>query len=99
MLRQNVRQRLTQPNLRLDRDTITAVIVQLLDNTLVRIGNLHYSHTNGSYGLTTLQKRHVDIHANHLVFQFRGKSGVNQEIDLHSRRLANVFSLKPVGTT
>lgn len=89
-LRQKVRQCLSYSKLKLDRDIVTAAMVQLLDDTLVRIGNLHYRHANDSYGLTTLQKRHVDVHANHLTFQFRGKSGVDQEIDLHSRRLANV---------
>ncbi|MEM1251869.1 MAG: DNA topoisomerase IB [Cyanobacteria bacterium P01_H01_bin.21] len=90
-LRQQVRQQLAQNHLELDRETITAAIIQILDNTLIRVGNLHYSQTNGSYGLTTLQKRHVDISANHLTFQFRGKSGVEQEIDLHNRRLANII--------
>lgn len=90
-LRQQLRQQLTQKPPLLDRSTVTAAVAQLLDDTLVRVGNLHYSQVNGSYGLTTLQKRHVDISANHLTFQFRGKSGVEQEIDLHSRRLANII--------
>ena len=89
-LRNNVRQQLAKKQLVLDKATVTAAIIQLLDDTLVRIGNSYYSQTNGSYGLTTLQKRHVDIDANHLTFQFRGKSGVEQEIDLRDRRLANV---------
>ena len=90
-LRQQVRQQLAKKHPELDRATITAAIVQLLDNTLVRVGNLHYSQANGSYGLTTLQKHHVEIDANHLTFQFKGKSGVEQEISLHNRRLANII--------
>ena len=89
-LRAYVRQQLTQTPLVLNRATVTAAIVQLLDDTLVRIGNSYYSQTNGSYGLTTLQKRHVAIEANQLTFQFRGKSGVDQEISLRNRRLAKV---------
>ena len=90
-LREHVRQQLTKQQLILNRATVTAAIVQLLDDTLVRIGNSHYSQTNGSYGLTTLQKRHVNVKSNQLIFQFRGKSGVDQEISLHNRRLANVI--------
>ena len=90
VLRDRVHQQLAKKHLVLDRDTVTAAIVQLLDDTLVRIGNLHYSQTNGSYGLTTLQKRHVDVEANRLTFQFRGKSGVDQEISLRNRRLAKL---------
>ena len=91
-LRKTTQQQLAIKPLTLDRNTVTAAIVQLLDHTLVRIGNSHYSQANGSYGLTTLRKRHVDVTANHLTFEFRGKSGVDQEIDLHNRRLANVVS-------
>lgn len=89
-LRQKVRRQLAQKSPRLDRKTITAAVVKLLDDTLVRIGNQHYSQENGSYGLTTLRKRHADIQENHLTFQFRGKSGVEQEIDIQNRRLANI---------
>ena len=74
----------------LDRETVIAAIVQLLDHTLIRIGNLEYSQTNGSYGLTTLRDRHVDIAAGVIKLQFRGKSGVDHEIDLQNRRLAKI---------
>ncbi|MEO0348459.1 MAG: DNA topoisomerase IB [Cyanobacteria bacterium P01_A01_bin.15] len=89
VLRQRVRQQLGEKPA-LNRTTVVAAIVQLLDNTLARIGNVHYSQVNGSYGLTTLRKRHVDISKDCLTFQFRGKSGVDQEIDLQNRRLAKI---------
>ncbi|MEM8809199.1 MAG: DNA topoisomerase IB [Cyanobacteria bacterium P01_G01_bin.38] len=75
----------------LDRETVIAAVVQLLDHTLIRIGNLEYSQTNGSYGLTTLRDRHVDIAAGVIKLQFRGKSGVDHEIDLQDRRLAKII--------
>lgn len=89
-LRKKIQTQLNQDRLFLNRKTVTAAVIQLLDDTLVRIGNLYYSQTNGSYGLTTLQKRHVDIKANRLTFQFRGKSGVDQELSICDYRLANV---------
>ena len=38
----------------MDRDHVVAVVVRLLDETLVRVGNAEYATDNGSYGLTCL---------------------------------------------
>ena len=43
------------------RDKVVATIVRLLDTTLARIGNAEYARENGSFGLTTLRKRHLKI--------------------------------------
>ncbi|MEM9803737.1 MAG: DNA topoisomerase IB [Cyanobacteria bacterium P01_D01_bin.56] len=91
ILRKKIRKQLDNDRLLLNRDTVTAAVVQLLDDTLVRIGNTHYSQTNGSYGLTTLQKRHVDVKAHRLKFQFRGKSGVDHELAICDRKLATII--------
>ena len=54
-----------------------AVAVRLLDLGYFRIGNDVYADTNGSFGLTTLERRHVRRHQDRLVFTFVGKSGVS----------------------
>ena len=38
---------------------LLATVVRLLDRTLIRVGNDEYARENKSYGLTTLQRRHV----------------------------------------
>ena len=38
---------------------VLAAVVKLLDSTYIRIGNEEYAEDNGSFGLTTLQNRHV----------------------------------------
>ena len=35
--------------------------MRLLETTLIRVGNEEYARTNGSFGLTTLRDRHVDV--------------------------------------
>lgn len=75
----------------LPREKVLATVVQLLENTLIRIGNKHYAQKNRSYGLTTLRDRHVETKGAKVKFEFRGKSGVNHEIELKDRRLANVI--------
>ena len=58
------------------RTSVTAAIERLLDTTLVRVGNDEYARANGSFGLTTLRKRHTAITGSALRLRFRGKSGV-----------------------
>ena len=59
----------------LPREKALATIVRLLETTLIRVGDDEYARDNRSYGLTTMQNRHVDIHAGTVTFRFRGKSG------------------------
>mgnify|MGYP000314745655 CR=1 FL=1 len=55
------------------RSAVLAALVRLLDTTLVRVGNDEYARSNGSFGLTTLRKRHVDIQGSQLRLRFRFK--------------------------
>jgi DNA topoisomerase-1 len=72
------------------REKILALIVQLLESTLIRVGNDEYARSNQSYGLTTLRHRHVAIAGSRLVFRFRGKSAQEHEIALTDRKLARI---------
>jgi DNA topoisomerase-1 len=60
----------------LPRERVLASLVRLLETTLVRIGNEEYARSNGSFGLTTLRDRHVNVRGDKLTFEFRGKSGI-----------------------
>jgi DNA topoisomerase-1 len=59
-----------------------AVAVRLLDLGYFRIGSDMYADTNGSFGLTTLEKRHVSKNRDRLVFRFVGKSGIEHSIEI-----------------
>jgi len=59
-----------------------AVAVRLLDLGYFRIGSDVYADTNGSYGLTTLEKRHVRRKGTTMVFHFTGKSGIEHSIEI-----------------
>ncbi len=75
---------------RVNRLRVLALLVQLLEKTLIRIGNEEYARGNRSYGLTTLRDRHVRIDASAIRFVFRGKSGKEHHITLQDRRLARI---------
>jgi DNA topoisomerase I len=87
-LRQRVAADLRQR--KLSRTKVTALVVALMEQTLIRIGNDEYARNNDSYGLTTLLDDHVHFDHDSVVFEFRGKSGKDHEIALRDRRLANL---------
>lgn len=74
----------------LPREKVLATVVRLLEATLIRVGNEEYANQNGSFGLTTLRDRHVNVAGSAVRFAFRGKSGVKHAVDLHDRRLARI---------
>jgi DNA topoisomerase-1 len=87
-IRARVEQDMAQPGL--PRTKVLATVVRLLETTLIRVGNEEYARTNGSFGLTTMRDRHVEVSGSTLCFSFRGKSGVRHSIDVTDRRLARI---------
>jgi DNA topoisomerase-1 len=88
LIRQRVEQDLARPGL--PREKVLATVVRLLEATLIRVGNDEYARQNRSFGLTTLENRHVRVEGSSLRFRFRGKSGVTHQVGLRDRRLAGV---------
>ena len=76
----------------LPREKVLALIVTLLDETLIRVGNEEYARTNDSYGVTTLRDRHARFFPDgRALLCFRGKGGRQHELQLDDRRLARVI--------
>ena len=74
----------------LPREKVLALVVRLLEETLIRVGNDEYARANRSYGLATLRDRHVRVHGSEVRFSFRGKAGKEHEVSLRDRRLARL---------
>jgi DNA topoisomerase-1 len=72
------------------RERVLAVVVQLLEQTLVRVGNGEYARANESFGLTTLRDDHVQVQPQKIRFIFRGKSGVPHDVTVQDKRLVRV---------
>jgi DNA topoisomerase I len=87
-IRAQVERDLSKPGL--PREKVLATVVRLLDCTGIRIGNDEYARSNRSFGLTTLQDRHVEISGSNIKFEFRGKSGKTHSVSLSDRRLARI---------
>jgi DNA topoisomerase-1 len=87
-VRKRVRKDLRAPSL--SKRQVLAAVVQLLEVSLIRVGNDEYAHENHSYGLTTMKNRHAQIHASTIQFHFRGKSGKEHTVEIHDKRLAKI---------
>lgn len=72
----------------LRRERILALVVSLLDATLIRIGTDRYAQENGAYGITTMLCEHVEVGGTTVRFTFPGKSGQDREVELRHPRLA-----------
>ena len=91
-LRQQLRKDLARPAL--DREKVVAVVLTLMDQSFIRVGNKEYAKKNGkakpSYGLTTLRDQHVAVDGAAVHFNFVGKKGVAHDVTLHDARLARL---------
>ncbi len=70
------------------QEKVLAMVVALLADTLVRVGNETYAQQNRSFGLTTLRNRHLELlRGGRVRMRFRGKSGQLQEVTVGDRKL------------
>ncbi len=75
-----------------DRLRVLGLVVALLDETLVRIGNDAYARENETYGLTTLRDDHVEVTTSTINFDFVAKGGAQRELAVTNRRLASAIA-------
>jgi len=87
-IRRRLEQDLALPGL--PKQKVLATVLKLMELTRIRVGNEEYAKTNDSYGLTTLHDDHVNVKGSKVQFQFRGKSGVDHEIEVSDKQLAKI---------
>jgi len=73
-----------------DERKVLAISVDVLQKTLIRVGNESYKQLYGSFGLTTLRDKHVKIQGSKITMDFVGKKGVQQKVELNDRTLAKL---------
>jgi len=72
----------------LEKRKVLAIVVSLMERTNIRIGNSIYEKLYGSFGLTTLKDKHINIKNQKIHFSFKGKKGIYHDIELKSKKLA-----------
>jgi DNA topoisomerase-1 len=87
-MRTTVASHLKQPGL--GRERVMAAIMRILSSCFIRPGSQVYASENGSYGIATLQPKHVKVKGPVVEFDFPGKSGVRQIQQIKDRQVAKV---------
>lgn len=73
------------------REKVVALALEVMEETMIRVGNEQYRKLYSSYGLTTLRKRHVQFKGNTVFFRFTGKKGIRQHVKLTDRALSKLL--------
>jgi len=74
----------------LTRERVAAAVVRLISKGFFRVGSERYARENHTFGISTLNKRHVHVKGSAIVFEFRGKSGREQRHVVVDRVLAKI---------
>ena len=74
-----------------NKDKVLALIVLFLDETGIRIGNKQYANQNGTFGLTTLRRKHMTFENNQVTFEYKGKSNQMRHVEIDDVQLAKLI--------
>ena len=74
----------------LDRDSVVAAVVRLLDTEHMRIGNEQYARENKSFGLSTLRTRHIRRERGRMKMRYTGKHGIVHEATITDASLKRI---------
>ena len=80
--RRTLRTIIEDPERKWSRERVAAIAVAMMDETGMRVGNSAYRKRNGTIGLTTLRRKHVEVDRGGLHFDYVGKSGQDRAVDL-----------------
>ncbi|MGD9703891.1 MAG: DNA topoisomerase IB [Acidimicrobiia bacterium] len=83
-----------EDDLRCGRPTFerqVALVVHIIDDTGIRVGNEEYARTNGTFGVTTLRKRHVVVDGGSIELRFRGKHSRRHRLAVDDRRVVRLI--------
>jgi len=72
---------------------VLAIMISLMEQTYIRVGNKSYEKLYGSYGLTTLKDKNVTVQGDRFEFSFKGKKGISHRITLRNKNLAKAIKL------
>jgi DNA topoisomerase-1 len=64
------------------KEKVVALAIKLMDELFLRVGNKKYQKENGTYGLTTLRKKHIKKSKNGLTIKYKAKSGKLRELNV-----------------
>lgn len=76
----------------MSRRKVLALVLRLMEETHIRVGNAYYAKRNKTYGLSTMRTRHVETSKDNIKFHFIGKKGKEHNITLRNKKLARLIN-------
>ncbi len=73
------------------REKVISLVISILDQSALRIGNKAYELENGTYGITTLRRSHLKMNGNYISFQFKAKGGIYRNTLIKSKKLTRLI--------
>ena len=74
------------------RRKVLALVIRLLEETHIRIGNHYYAKNNKTYGLSTFRTKHVKTFEDGIKFEFVGKKGKEHSITVENKKLIDLIN-------
>jgi DNA topoisomerase-1 len=84
-MRRTVARHMAQPGLGHEK-----IMACILSTCFIRPGSQVYAAENGSYGIATLRRKHVEVKGDMVIFDFAGKHGQQQHRELRDRAVARI---------
>ena len=72
------------------KDKVLALVIQMMDEYHIRIGNQYYKEHNETFGLTTMRRKHLDFEEGVGRLEYKAKSGKYRKINLNNNQLMNL---------
>ncbi len=73
------------------REKVLALVLLILDEYYLRIGNNVYRNSNGTYGLTTLRRKHLLSDNKQLRLNYKAKSGKLRDLSIENKTIARLM--------
>lgn len=73
------------------KEKVLALVLSVLDESYIRIGNKSYLEANNTYGLTTLRRKHLEVGEDGVIFRYRAKSGKEREVNIENEKVASLI--------
>lgn len=89
-IRKKVDEDLDQPVM--NESKILALVIRLMEETHIRVGNEYYAKKNKTYGLSTLRTRHVKTSKSEMNFEFIGKKGKAHSVSVSDKKLIKLVN-------
>src|SRR5207253_9926170 len=75
----------------LDRERVSAIALRLINLGWFRVGSDRYVRGSGTYGITTLTRRHVTVRGHRVTLAFRGKHKIQVRTSVVDEELAGAM--------